>query len=272
MDVTLELANVIHRKIQKLCIQSQKHFRFAATERCVGASSLPGRSSDLDRVDEEERLKEGEEEGGEPAFRLSATPVHAVEHQEEGREAAGQEHQHPGQLRFVRRKLTSARPAASLLVADFLASAVELLLVTSVVLLVQPDDVIEIGIVEILHGVLVALDLPSLPEVYKGVAGRSSGALVQGVVDGFAALPEERDDDDVDRKYDEETNEARVELVQAEAEGPDLEAPPVGVAGRGRLRLEEHGVGDHGEEEQREAARGALYAREAAAGRSEANV
>ena len=77
-------------------------------------------------------------------------------------------------------------------------------------------------------------------------------------------LAEDADDEDAGREYDGRRHDADEELRQRERNRPDL---------YGRrllhlvLRLEEHAVGDHGEEEQRRAARHSLHPCEVAARR-----
>ena len=75
-------------------------------------------------------------------------------------------------------------------------------------------------------------------------------------------LAEDGDDEDAGREDDRRRHDADEELREREGDGADVDG--------GRLhlfvRLEEHAVGDHGEEEQRGAARDTLHAREVAPG------
>ena len=73
-------------------------------------------------------------------------------------------------------------------------------------------------------------------------------------------LAEDGDDEDAWRKDDRRRHDADEELREREGDGADVDGGRLHLL----VRLEEHAVGDHREEEQRGAARDALHAREVA--------
>ena len=60
-----------------------------------GASRVPGRGTYFDRLYDHHRLKEGQNECGQPGGTLVSAPLEAVEQREEASERHGQEHQDP---------------------------------------------------------------------------------------------------------------------------------------------------------------------------------
>lgn len=53
---------------------------------------VKAQQTDLDRLYEDYRLQDGQQEGCEPVDWLGVSPLHAVEHREEARQSDAQEH------------------------------------------------------------------------------------------------------------------------------------------------------------------------------------
>ena len=101
-----------------------------------------------------------------------------------------------------------------------------------------------------------------LPLVFLSPLWNLLVCLHDGVFLGSAPA-EECDDEETWRKHDQSADHAHVQRLQRDGDG--AEADGRDLARRFILAFEEHAVGDHGQEEERHAARDALHAREVAA-------